>query len=147
MKTYAFIFARGGSKGLPNKNLRFLAGKPLIGWSIDVAKKVSCINRIIVSTDSHEIAEVAVSYGAEVPFIRPAELATDASSEWLSWRHALDYLTKQEGDLPDIMLSLPATAPLRSVDDVDKCINAYKMVIVMSLLLTQRLTEIHFLIW
>ena len=90
MKTIAFIFARGGSKGLPGKNIRLLGGKPLIAWSIEHARAVQRIDRIIVSTDSQEIANVAKEYGAEVPFIRPEQIAGDTSPEWLAWRHALN---------------------------------------------------------
>ena len=94
MRYIALICARGGSKGLPGKNIKLLGGIPLIGRSIQIAKQVSRIDRIIVSTDSEEIAEVAIEYGAEVPFMRPKELAQDDSSEWLVWRHALDFLKK-----------------------------------------------------
>ena len=103
MKTVAFIFARGGSKGLPGKNILPLAGKPLIAWSIEHAKAVKRIGRIIVSTDSQEIADVATQYGAEVPFIRPDELSSDTSPEWLAWRHALGYLREKEGVLPEVI--------------------------------------------
>ncbi|MBT4145850.1 MAG: acylneuraminate cytidylyltransferase family protein, partial [Gammaproteobacteria bacterium] len=72
MTIVAFIFARGGSKGLPEKNIRLLGGKPLIAWSIDHAISAKCIERVIVSTDSESIASIARDYGAEVPFIRPA---------------------------------------------------------------------------
>ena len=87
MKSVAFIFARGGSKGLPGKNIRPLAGKPLIAWSIEHALAVSRIDSVIVSTDSLEIATVAREYGAAVPFLRPVELSGDDCSEWLAWRH------------------------------------------------------------
>ena len=122
-----FIFARGGSKGLPGKNTRSLGGKPLIAWAIEQGKSVARIRRLIVSTDSAEIAEVAQAYGAEVPFLRPAELAKDDSDEWSSWRHALDYLKDSEGCLPEIMVSIPATAPLRLPQDVDDCLDQYLM--------------------
>ena len=92
MKYIALICARGGSKGLPGKNIKPLNGTPLIGWSIKIAKKVERISRVIVSTDSEEIAKIAIEYGAEVPFMRPQELALDDSSEWLVWRHAINYL-------------------------------------------------------
>lgn len=126
MDTVAFIFARRGSKGLPGKNIRPLDGKPLIAWSIECAQAVPEIRRVIVSTDSEEIARVAIEYGAEVPFIRPSELAQDNSSEWMAWRHALNYLIQDEGTLPDAMISLPATAPLRSVDDIEDCLNEFE---------------------
>lgn len=126
MKATAFIFARGGSKGLPGKNIRPLAGKPLIAWSIEHALAVKRIDRVIVSTDSEEIAAVARKYGAEVPFIRPAELARDDSPEWLAWRHALNYLQEKDGVLPAAMVSLPATAPLRSPLDIEHCLDEFE---------------------
>lgn len=126
MKIVAFIFARGGSKGLPGKNVKPLAGKPLIAWSIEHARAVRRIGRIIVSTDSNEIAEVALEYGAEVPFMRPKELALDDSPEWLAWRHALDYLQVSDGCLPDAMVSVPPTAPLRLPADIDSCLDQYE---------------------
>ncbi len=126
MKIIAFIFARGGSKGLPGKNVRPLAGKPLIAWSIEHARAVQRIDRIIVSTDSQEIADVARQYGAEVPFIRPQALASDTSPEWLAWRHALNYLLATEGHLPDVMVSIPSTAPLRLPLDIENCLDEYE---------------------
>jgi CMP-N-acetylneuraminic acid synthetase len=125
MNVVAFIFARGGSKGLPGKNIRLLGGKPLIAWSIEHALAVSRISRVIVSTDSIEIADVAKQHGAEVPFIRPAELARDDSPEWLTWRHALTFLQTTDGVLPDAMLSVPATAPLRQVIDLENCLDEF----------------------
>jgi N-acylneuraminate cytidylyltransferase len=126
MKATAFIFARGGSKGLPGKNIRPLDGKPLIAWSVEQALAVKRIERVIVSTDSEEIAEVALKYGAKVPFIRPAELARDDSPEWLAWRHALKYLQEKEGSLPAAMVSVPATAPLRSSVDIENCLDEFE---------------------
>lgn len=126
MKTVAFIFARGGSKGLPGKNIRPLGGKPLIAWSIEHAHSVNRIERVIVSTDSEEIAAVAREYGAEVPFIRPAELARDDSPEWLAWRHALNYLRETAGALPEAMVSIPTTAPLRLPVDIENCLDEYE---------------------
>lgn len=126
MKATAFIFARGGSKGLPGKNVRLFGGIPLIAWSISQAKAVDRINRVIVSTDSTEIAETALKFGAEVPFIRPEELARDDSPEWLAWRHAIKYLQENDGKLPDIMVSVPATAPLRLPIDIENCLNEYE---------------------
>jgi N-acylneuraminate cytidylyltransferase len=125
MNVFAFIFARGGSKGLPGKNIRLLGGKPLIAWSIEHALAVSRISRVIVSTDSEEIAAVARQHGAEVPFIRPAELARDDSPEWLAWRHALTFLQDTEGVLPDAMLSVPTTAPLRQAIDLENCLDEF----------------------
>ena len=126
MKAIAFIFARGGSKGLPGKNIRPLAGKPLIAWSIEQARAVQRIERVIVSTDCQEIANVARQYGAEVPFMRPKKLALDDSPEWLAWQHALNYLKETEGLLPKVMVSVPTTAPLRSVTDLNNCLDEYE---------------------
>lgn len=125
MRAIAFIFARGGSKGLPGKNIRPLAGKPLIAWSIEHARAIKRIERVIVSTDSEEIAAVARDFGADVPFMRPAELARDDSPEWLAWRHALSFLQESEGRLPDAMLSVPTTAPLRLIIDLEKCLDEF----------------------
>lgn len=123
--TVAFIFARGGSKGLPGKNLLPFIGKPLLAWAIEQAKAVSRIRRVIVSTDTKEIADTAVKYGAEVPFIRPAELATDDAPEWLAWRHALTWLEKEEGKIPEAMVSVPPTSPLRSPKDIEACLDEF----------------------
>jgi CMP-N-acetylneuraminic acid synthetase len=116
LKTIAFIFARGGSKGLPGKNIKPLNGKPLLQYSIDTAKKVSQIDDVFVSTDCDVIAEVAIACGAKV-INRPEELATDTSPEWLSWRHAIEYVTEHFGAF-DRFVSLPATSPLRNEADV-----------------------------
>lgn len=126
MKATAFIFARGGSKGLPGKNIRPLGGKPLIAWSIEHALAVKRIERVIVSTDSEEIAAVAREYGAGTPFIRPADLASDDSPEWHAWRHALNYLLDKDGAFPEAMVSVPATAPLRSPLDIENCLDEYE---------------------
>lgn len=122
----AFIFARGGSKGLQGKNVRLLAGKPLIGWAIEQAMAVPAINRVIVSTDSEKIAEIAEKFGAHVPFLRPSELASDTASEIDAWRHALNHLKEAEGALPDVFVSVPTTAPLRLPEDIESCIDVYR---------------------
>jgi CMP-N-acetylneuraminic acid synthetase len=126
MKATAFIFARGGSKGLPGKNIRQLGGKPLIAWSIEHALAVKRIDQVIVSTDSEEIAAVARAYGAQVPFMRPTDLARDDSPEWMAWRHALNYLEISTGALPEVMVSIPTTAPLRIALDIENCLDEYE---------------------
>lgn len=126
MKAIAIIFARGGSKGLPGKNVRLLGDKPLIAWSIEHALAVQRIERVIVSTDCQEIADVACKYGAEVPFMRPKKLAQDDSPEWLAWQHALNYLKETDGAYPKVMVSVPTTAPLRSVVDLNNCLDEYE---------------------
>jgi N-acylneuraminate cytidylyltransferase len=119
----AGIFARGGSKGVPRKNIRLLAGKPLIAYAIETARASELIDRVIVSTDDAEIANVALQYGAEVPFMRPSELAQDDSPEWSAWQHAIRMLEGAEGRLRlDAFVCVPPTSPLRSVEDVDACV-------------------------
>jgi len=122
MRIFAFAFARGGSKGVPGKNIRPLRGKPLLAYSIAVAKQVDAISRIFVSTDSDDIAGVALACGAEV-IKRPPELARDDTPEWLAWRHALAWLDER-GKAFDVFVSLPATSPLRSAEDVNACLAA-----------------------
>lgn len=126
MKNYAFIFARGGSKGLPGKNIKPLAGKPLLHYSIDSALAAPSIEQVFVSTDDDEIAQVARNGGAIV-IDRPAELASDTSPEWLSWRHASEWVHANYGDF-DGFISLPATAPLRAVSDIENAIQQRMLV-------------------
>ena len=113
------IPARGGSKGVPRKNIKDLCGKPLIAWTIEEMKKSKYIDRLIVSTEDEEIAEVARKYGGEVPFMRPKELAEDTSTDLEFFEHALAWLKENEDYVPDICLRLPTTSPLRRVEDVD----------------------------
>ena len=120
MRNFAFIFARGGSKGLPGKNIKPLAGKPLIQYSIDSAMACSSIDMIFVSTDDRAIAEIAQDGGAVV-IDRPAELATDTSPEWLSWRHAIKWVEERYGQFEGFV-SLPATSPLRDIEDIERAI-------------------------
>ncbi len=124
-KATAFIFARGGSKGLPGKNIKKFCGKPLIVWAIEHAKGSSYIDRIIVSTDSKEIAKIAEKNGAEVPFIRPKYLSKDTAPERKAWQHALEFLKKTENKLPEIMISVPCTSPLRTSKDLDNAIKRF----------------------
>ena len=121
MKNYAFIFARGGSKGLPRKSIKMLAGKPLLQYSIEVGLACSSIEKVFVSSDDLEILDVAKGCGAEV-ITRPVELAQDATPEWLAWRHAIDYVIDRYGEF-DSFVSLPPTSPLRSVQDVESAID------------------------
>ncbi|MDQ9889803.1 acylneuraminate cytidylyltransferase family protein [Acinetobacter pittii] len=120
MRNFAFIFARGGSKGLPGKNIKPLAGKPLLQYSIDTALASDLIEQVFVSTDDQAIAQVAIDGGA-ILIERPVELATDQSPEWLSWRHAVEWATEHYGSF-DGFVSLPATSPLRSQEDVEAAI-------------------------
>ena len=117
MKNFAFIFARGGSKGLPGKNIKPLAGKPLIQSSIETAKKCPSIDEVFVSTDNTAIADIARQAGAII-IERPAVLASDTSPEWLSWRHGIEWAERHYGRFK-YFVSLPATSPLRNVSDVE----------------------------
>lgn len=120
MKTIvAIIPARGGSKGVPGKNIAILAGKPLIAWTIEAAKAVSEINRVIVSTDDEKIAAVAKSWGAEVPFLRPADLAQDTTPGQPPIEHALAWLMEKEGFEPEVTVLLQPTSPLRTSFDIE----------------------------
>ena len=119
-RVLAIIPARGGSKGLPGKNIRPMCGKPLIAWSIEKAKKSRYLDVIMATTDSEEIAEIARSYGAHVPFIRPAELATDEASTYDVIRHALAFLDEDEASAFDLVVLLEPTSPLREDDDIDR---------------------------
>lgn len=114
--------ARGGSKRLPGKNVKLLGGKPMIAWTIEAAKRSKYVDRVIVSTDSEEIARFAKKYGAEVPFERPAELATDTASAVDVATHALSWLKEQEGTEYDYLAQLQATSPLRTATHIDEAI-------------------------
>jgi len=118
----AIIPARGGSKGIPRKNIRLFAGYPLIAWSIAAAKKSDLVTRIIVSTDDEEIAAVAREWGAETPFLRPAELAQDKTTDLPVFEHALNWLKDAEGYTPDAVVQLRPTSPIRPVSMVDDAI-------------------------
>ena len=119
---FGAICARGGSKGVPRKNLRSLLGKPLIAHAIECAKECPSIQRVFVSTDDREIADVARQYGAEVPFIRPGHLAQDDTSKWEVFRHLVQSLEKIEGTVVDILVDLDAGTPLRRPEDVSTCV-------------------------
>lgn len=120
MKTFAFIFARGGSKGLPRKNILDLNGKTLLGHAIDLALSIDEISEVYVSTDDKEIAKVAQLHDAKV-IIRPDTLASDNSPELESWKHAINYLKEKKISF-DKFVSLPTTSPLRSKEDVINCL-------------------------
>lgn len=124
LKVLALIGARSGSKGVPNKNIRPIAGKPLMAWIIDAAKNAELVDRVVVSTDSEEYAEVARRYGAEVPFLRPKEISSDNSTDIEYILHALDWLKSNENYIPDIVLRLVPTVPMQLSEDIDACIRA-----------------------
>ena len=119
----ALIPARGGSKGIPRKNIRSFAGYPLLAWSIAAAKQAACVTRILVSTDDEEIAAVAREYGAETPFLRPAEIAQDNTTDLPVFEHALQWLEANEDYQPEIVIQLRPTSPIRPRDCVDSAVN------------------------
>lgn len=119
----ALIPARSGSKGLPRKNILPICGKPLIAWSVDKALKSKHVDTVLVTTDSQEIADIARAAGAHVPFLRPAELATDRSSTYDVIRHALTFLQEMEGKTFDYVVLLEPTSPLREDDDIDRMLD------------------------
>jgi YrbI family 3-deoxy-D-manno-octulosonate 8-phosphate phosphatase len=122
-ETLALIPARGGSKGIPRKNIRDFAGYPLIAWSIAAAKQAACVTRILVSTDDEEIAAVARAYGAETPFYRPAEFAQDNTTDLPVFEHALQWLEENEGYKPEIVIQLRPTSPVRPRDCIDRAVS------------------------
>ena len=122
LKTLAIIPARGGSKGLPNKNILPLAGHPLIAYSIAAAKASPLIDRVIVTTDSEIIANISKKYGAEIPFLRPEELAGDFTTDIETFQHALAWLKENEGYVPDLVFQLRPTSPIRFLGEIEHCI-------------------------
>ena len=119
----ALVPARGGSKGVPRKNIRPLAGKPLIAWSIEAAARSRCVTRTLLSTDDPEIAAAGRQCGAEAPFLRPEELALDATPQLAVVEHALEWLRSHEGGyVPDYVLLLQPTSPLRTSADIDAAV-------------------------
>lgn len=120
-KILSLIAARGGSKGLPGKNIKPLLGKPLIAWSIEQARESQYIDKIVVSTDDEQIASVSREHGADIPFIRPKALARDGSSVFDVIIHALDFLRKK-GETFDILVLLECTSPMRYKNDIDNII-------------------------
>lgn len=122
MNITCVIGARGGSKGVAGKNIRPLLGKPLIGWSIEQAQACPEISRIVVSTDSEAIASIARDFGAETPFMRPPELASDTAGKWGVWQHALKTCEAHYGEAIDILVDLDCTSPLRDPQDISQAI-------------------------
>jgi CMP-N,N'-diacetyllegionaminic acid synthase len=116
------IGSRGGSKGVPRKNVRLLAGKPLIAHTIECARACPVLQRVVVSTDDEEIAQVARRYGAEVPFMRPAHLAQDHSSKWPVFQHLVETLEQMDGRRSDVLVDLDTGVALREPSDIIACV-------------------------
>lgn len=118
----ALITARGGSKGILRKNIRLMAGKPLIVWTIEAAQHANTLTRVVLSTDDIEIADLGRQSGIEVPFMRPDELATDSAGHFEVVMQALDWLRDNEKFEPDYVLTLQPTSPLRTAEDIDTAV-------------------------
>ena len=126
MKILAIIPARGGSKGVSRKNIRDLAGKPLIAWTIEASLASSGLNRVIVSTENDEIAAISRDLGADVPFLRPAELAADDTTTLAVLQNVLARLKAEEGYIPDVVMTLQPTSPLRTARHIDEAISLFE---------------------
>lgn len=122
----AIIPARSGSKSVKDKNIRLIDGKPMMAYSIEHALQASCIDRVIVSTDSENYADIAREYGAEVPFLRPKEYATDTSLDIDVFLHALSFLKEKEGYEPELVVQLRPTYPIRSIRDIENMVQYMK---------------------
>ena len=126
MTVYGAVFARGGSKGVPDKNLQKIAGTSLLEISIAMGLASRGIDRMFCSTDSTEIGNEAKRLGAEVPFRRPATLAQDDSPEWAAWQHLARFLVQEGAAESDVLVSLPATSPLRVLEDIDHALELFR---------------------
>ena len=114
--------ARGGSKSIPRKNIRMIAGAPLIAYTIVEAKRSKFLTRYVVSTDDEEIRQVALSFGADVPFLRPAKFSSDTASSLSALQHAVEWLEREEGQPYDYVIEIMCTNPMKTVEDIDACI-------------------------
>ncbi len=125
-QVYAIIPARSGSKGVKNKNIRCLNGYPMIAYSIVAAKLCENVDRVIVSTDSEEYAEIARKYGAETPFLRPAELSTDTSTDIEFMEHVINWLYENEKSVPEFFMHVRPTYPIRRQEIMDEAVRQMK---------------------
>ncbi|WOO41425.1 acylneuraminate cytidylyltransferase [Rubellicoccus peritrichatus] len=121
-ETLAIIPARSGSKGVHNKNIRDMCGTPLLGWTISAAIKSTKINRVLVSTDSEQYAQIAHKHGAEAPFLRPNTISNDTASSESALLHALNWLQEKEKYSPEFIVFLQCTSPLTLAEDIDRCV-------------------------
>ena len=144
METVAIIPARGGSKGIPKKNLLPFCGYPLLAWSIACARRCTVIDRVFVSTDSVEISNIAREYGAS-PIERPSELSTDFASSESALLHALDVIEKDDGELPQTVVFLQATSPLRETSEIESALAKFRAEDLDSLFSAAELSDMH--IW
>lgn len=125
IKVLGIIPARGGSKGLPGKNIKLLAGKPLIAWTIKAALESHMLDRVIVSTDDPKIAKISRKWGAETPFLRPKQLARDRTRSLPVLKHAISFLKHKEGYIPDVVVLLQPTSPLRKPKHIRQALSLF----------------------
>jgi CMP-N-acetylneuraminic acid synthetase len=142
-RVVAVIPARGGSKGIPKKNVKLLAGKPLIAYSIEAAKAASTVHRVIVSTDDPVIGQVSLEWGAEVVW-RPADISGDIASSEAALLHVLDSIRTGEGVLPDLLVFLQCTSPFTAAEDIDGTVNA---LISQGAQTAVAMTPFHYFVW
>lgn len=142
LKVLGVITARGGSKGIPGKNIKEMCGKPLIAWTIEAAQGSKLLTDFLVSTDDSAIAEVSRQFGAPVPFMRPPELATDEATSMAVVQHALKWMEDNEGKTYDALLILQPTSPLRTSEDLDKCIEIMQKTDCDSVMAMYRLSDL-----
>lgn len=143
MKILGLTLARGGSKSVPRKNIRPINGIPLIAYTIGEALRSRLLTRFIVSTDDAEIQEVAIRYGAEAPFLRPAEFSTDAASSVSAMQHAVAWAEKQEGVCYDYVIEMMCTNPMKTAEDIDACIEKLVNTGADSVIAVHRLEDHH----
>ena len=143
MRIIAITLARGGSKGIPKKNMAYLSGKRLIDYTIEEARKSNFIDRYIVSTDDIEIAEYLSTKGVDVPFIRPSFLASDTATSADALKHAVEFCEKQENNKYDLVVELMCTNPFKTSIDIDNCISLYIKNKVDSVIGISKLEEHH----
>ena len=141
LRTLGVITARGGSKGVPRKNIRLLGDKPLIAWTLAAVRTSKLLTDCVVSTDDEEIARVAREHGGRVPFLRPAELATDTVKSIPVALHALDWIAEQEKQTFDALMILQPTSPFRLAEDIDACIEKMNVTGCDSVMSVRRLED------
>jgi CMP-N,N'-diacetyllegionaminic acid synthase len=139
----AITLARGGSKGVPRKNIKLLNGKPLIAYTIEEALKSKFINTYIVSTDDVEIQEVAISLGAQAPFLRPGNISGDTASSVSALQHAVHWMEENTGQQYDYVIELMCTNPTKTVEDIDSCIDMLIKTNADSVIAVHRLEDHH----
>ena len=143
IRILGITLARGGSKSVPRKNIKLIAGVPLIAYTISEALKSKLITRYIVSTDDEEIQQVAIQFGAEAPFLRPDEFSSDNASSVSAMQHAVDWVEKQEGVKYDYIVELMCTNPLKTVEDIDACIEKLILTKADSVIAVHQLEDHH----